>query len=113
MDVKTPINYRYHNTQPKKKAFIMFADLDGTFTPMDLAGKEDFVKITQEISDQCQVQVGRASNCKSSSAQVKFVPISGRPAGYVLCVLHECRDMLEGLGIHDVCDYGAAEQVSS
>jgi hypothetical protein len=54
--------------------------------------------VVEEITEQCHVQV-------------KFVPVSGRPAGYVLCVLHECRDMLEGMGLRDVCDYGAAEQV--
>lgn len=43
---------------------------------------------------------------------MKFVPVSGRPAGYVLRVLHECRDMLDGAGLPYVCDYGAAEQAS-
>lgn len=41
---------------------------------------------------------------------MKFVPVSGRPSGYVLRVLHDTRDMLSGMDVGQVCDYGAAEQ---
>lgn len=89
--------HRKRRIEPKPKAFIMFADLDGTFTPMDLEGKQDFVKIVREIQEQ-------------TGCHVKFVPVSGRPCGYVLRVLHDTRDMLAGVGVQNVCDYGAAEQ---
>lgn len=45
-----------------------------------------------------------------SNLKVKFVPVSGRPAGYVLRVLHDTRDMLSSMDVGKVCDFGAAEQ---
>jgi hydroxymethylpyrimidine pyrophosphatase-like HAD family hydrolase len=82
---------------PKPPAFIIFADLDGTFTPMDIQGKVDFADVVREIHEEGDIQV-------------KFVPVSGRPSGYVLRVLHDTRDMLSGMDVGQVCDYGAAEQ---
>lgn len=42
---------------PKPPAFIIFADLDGTFTPMDIHGKIDFANVIKEIHDKGGVQV--------------------------------------------------------
>lgn len=81
----------------KPKVFIIFADLDGTFTPIDIEGLIDFVEVVKEIQEQ-------------SDVKVKFCPISGRPCGYVLRVLHETRDALLSYNITDVCEFGAAEQ---
>lgn len=38
MNVEQQLLERYRQARAKPKAFIMFADLDGTFTPMDLSG---------------------------------------------------------------------------
>lgn len=45
----------------KPKAFVIFADLDGTFTPMDLQGKIEFVNIIKEIHEKGGVQVNEIS----------------------------------------------------
>jgi len=67
----------------KPKAFVIFTDLDGTFTPIGIKGLVDFCEMVGEIT-------------RREKVQVKFVPVSGRPCGYVLRVLHEVRDILKG-----------------
>lgn len=83
--------------KPRPRAFLIFADLDGTFTPIDLHGWQDFVSIVKET-------IAREKVC------IKFIPVSGRPAGYVLRVVHSIRDILKGDNIDKVCEFGAAEQ---
>jgi hydroxymethylpyrimidine pyrophosphatase-like HAD family hydrolase len=98
MTSKSANNLRKHSSFEKRPpVFLIFADLDGTFTPMDIEGKIDFLSVIREIQEK-------------EGVMVKFIPVSGRPAGYVLRLLHEVRDMLSGMDIHGVCDYGAAEQ---
>ncbi len=90
----------------KPRAFIIFTDLDGTFTPIGLEGLKDFADVVKEITERENVQVGKLirrlgtfnSSCNDSPrrVQVKFVPVSGRPCGYVLRVLHSVRDVLKG-----------------
>jgi len=70
----------------KPKAFVIFTDLDGTFTPIGIKGLMDFSEMVREIT-------------RREEVQVKFVPVSGRPCGYVLRVLHEVRDILKGKDI--------------
>lgn len=48
-----------------------------------MQGLLDFAEVVKEITDREKVQV-------------KFIPVSGRPCGYVLRVLHSVRDLLKG-----------------
>lgn len=81
----------------KPKCLLLFTDLDDTYSPMDIPGMIDFIQVVREIRDKTGVAV-------------KFCPISGRPAAYVLRTLHQARDLLAGAGLHNVCEFGAAEQ---
>ncbi len=46
--------------KPKPKAFIIFTDLDGTFTPIGLEGLKDFAQAVTEITQREKVQVLKA-----------------------------------------------------
>ncbi len=43
--------------KPKPRAFIIFTDLDGTFTPIGLEGLKDFADVVKEITEREKVQV--------------------------------------------------------
>ena len=43
--------------KPMPRAFIIFTDLDGTFTPIGLEGLKDFADVVEEITNREKVQV--------------------------------------------------------
>ncbi len=43
MSAKSRMLKRFKRKPP---VFLLFADLDGTFTPMDIAGKIDFIEVS-------------------------------------------------------------------
>jgi HAD superfamily hydrolase (TIGR01484 family) len=83
--------------QEKKDVFILFSDLDWTFSPIGISGYRDFVDILKNIKNQ-------------ENVEVKFCAVSGRPADYVLSVMHTVRNICKEEGLENVVDYGVGEQ---
>lgn len=81
----------------KKNVFVVFSDLDSTFTPIGLDGVRRFVDLMKEISEKEKVEV-------------KFCPISGRPADYVVGLMNMIKYAFEEKGMKNVVEYGAGEQ---
>lgn len=79
-----------------EKALLIFADLDKTVTPLGLSGIQDLIDTVKQIAQKEKVAV-------------KVIPISGRPADYVLGFMHTMRDIFQEAGLNDVFDLGAGE----
>lgn len=81
----------------KKDAFVIFTDLDGTFSPIGLKGLREFIEVVKQIK-------------QKENVDVKFCPVSGRPADYVLSVMHTVDNIAKEEGIERLAEYGAGEQ---
>lgn len=81
----------------KPKAFIVFTDLDNTFTPITPRESIKFAELMKEIQEK-------------ENVSIKFCPISGRPADYVVGVMNMLKPALKDVGIENATEYGAGEQ---
>lgn len=81
----------------KDKLFIVFTDLDGTFTPISVEILNRLVKLVDSIQ-------------KESGVKVKFCPISGRNSNYVMGVMNVVDGIFSSSGIKGIVDIGAGEQ---
>src|SRR6056300_1032054 len=81
----------------KKKLLVIFSDLDGTIMPINTSQLNKFSKLLKNIS-------------KGSDIDVKFCPVSGRPANYVLAVMDVFNAAFKEQGLEDSIGYGSSDQ---
>lgn len=83
----------------KERSFILFTDLDKTFSPIGLKDIKDFAQLVKEIKER-------------ENVEVKFCPVSGRPGAYIRGQMDVLRSIFNSEGLKNVFDYGIAEQGS-
>jgi HAD superfamily hydrolase (TIGR01484 family) len=83
--------------KPKKDVFVIFTDLDGTFSPVGIKGLQRFVDLVKALK-------------QKENVDIKFCPVSGRPGDYVLSVMHMVRNVCKEEGLLDVAPHGIGEQ---